>query len=173
MSHYPERIANLKAQLDAKDAELQAERNRTRVTQTMLESSSSSRIAALNAAYGPYKDTNVGIVLKLLHTLQEAHDACDPLRGAPLSDTSRVGHPELTATEAAVMTYRRQRATVRTAGRKLEGFIDWLEGEMTGETVKVPGWRCHKASCKGKRWPAEQRCCGNCGRKRDDEEEAA
>lgn len=160
----PERIANLTRELEALRGELQAERNRSRSTQTMVEATSWSRFVALNAAIGQYRDTNDGVLMRLLHTLQQVVDAADPLRASPMSDTARVGHPELTATEAAVESLKAQRATVRRARQRIEGLVDWLEAELTGDKVRVPAKRCHKATCKGKRSPVEARFCINCGR---------
>lgn len=167
------RLANATARIAKLEDELQAERNRNRSVQTMVESTSWQRFVTLSANVGQYKDTNVPALVKLLHVLQEAVDASDPLRGAPMSDTARVGHPELTSTEAAVMSKRKERALVRRANQRIGELIDWLEADMTGEAPKVAPRRCHSSHCQGKRSPAEARNCMHCGKPFKSKEEAA
>lgn len=175
-----ERIANQAARIKELETLLQAAESRHRaLTDNLLAPVQNQRLKALAVSYGPYKDTREPVLLVLLSLLQAGVDIADPLSGAPMSDTARVGHPEHTATEAAVMRHQSDRANVRWMAAELERMVERFQSrlygaeERKGEKVEAPKCWSRKCEKRGRRGRIGDRCCPQCGRQYSSEEEAA
>jgi hypothetical protein len=169
-----ERIANQAARIKELESSLQASESRYRaLTDNLLAPVQNQRLKTLAASYGPYKDTREPVVLVLLSLLQAGVDIADPLSGAPMSDTARVGHPELTATESAVMRHAGDRATVRWMGAEMERMVERFEYRLYGTQEKrEPRPQCWKRPCRGARGSVGDVFCAKCGKAYAEGEEA-
>jgi len=175
-----ERIANLTARIKDLETALQAAESRHRaLTDNLLAPVQNQRLKTLAASYGPYKDTREPVLLVLLSLLQAGVDIQDPMTGAPMSDTARVGHPELTATESAVMRHAGDRANVRWMASELtrmaERFESRLYGDEDRKREKVEAPKCWRKACegRGRRGRVGDRFCPTCGGQYSSQEEAA
>lgn len=173
-----ERIHNLTRDLEAARSALQAEQARNRsLEDNMLRSAEPSRVMALAGSLGHYSDTQTPRLLVLLSWLETVVLAADPLRSAPLSDTSRVGHPEDTAVEAAFQSMQKQRADLVWVGMELDHLIDRVVQRVapdeTAKRERVKRPQCWKRPCRGERGNVGARFCGGCGKAYDDEEQEA
>jgi hypothetical protein len=111
--------------------------------------------------------------LVLLSLLQAGVDIADPLSGAPMSDTARVGHPELTATESAVMRHQSDRANVRWMAAELGRMVERFENRIYGTQEKrEPRPQCWKRPCRGARGSVGDLYCAKCGKAYADGEDA-
>ena len=169
-----ERIANQAARIKELEGALQASESRHRaLTDNLLGSVQNQRLKTLAASYGPYKDTREPVVLVLLSLLQAGVDIADPLSGAPMSDTARVGHPELTATESAVMRHQSDRANVRWMSAELGRMVERFESRLYGTQEKrEPRPQCWKRPCRGARGSVGDLYCAKCGKAYADGEDA-
>jgi len=104
-----------------------------------------------------------------VQTLLHIKLAADPLRGAPHADTMRVGHPELTSTEAAANVSHPRRRVERANG-KIERLAGQLDDELRESDDKRPPAppkpRCRRRACVegyDKVQPYGVKVCGFCG----------
>ena len=169
-----ERIANLAARIKDLETALQASESRHRaLTDNLLAPVQNQRLKALAASYGPYKDTREPVLLVLLSLLQAGVDIQDPMTGAPMSDTARVGHPELTATESAVMRHAGDRANVRWMASELTRMAERFESRLYRTHEKrEPRPQCWKRPCRGARGSVGDLFCAKCGKAYAEDEEA-
>jgi hypothetical protein len=165
----PERIHNLTLELNATRTALEAEKARNRsLTDDLLRTAEPNRVLALAGSLGRYSDTKTPRLLKLLSVCEMVVLAADPLRSAPMSDTSRVGHPEDTAVESAYESKKRERANLVWVGQEMEHMIDRIMGRVAPDEVaakeRVERPRCWKRPCRGERGPINARYCPKCGK---------
>jgi hypothetical protein len=105
---------------------------------------------------------------ELVRVLMWGVRAAHPLRGIPQADTMRIGHPELTSTEAAADADGRRMMLKRWNGRLLR-LAGELDADLSGSDEpkkRMPAKpRCRKRGCDlmDKSLPYGSRLCPSCG----------